>query len=58
MRLIAAVACLLVAFECAQKAVGEIPQELFNPAHVWVWWFPAVSWTLAGIPLFIPTKPI
>jgi hypothetical protein len=58
MRFMPAVACLIVAYECAQKAMGEIPQELINPAHVWVWWFPAASWAFAIIPLFFPTNRI
>lgn len=45
-RIIAAVACALVAWDCADKAAGIAPQALFNDANLWVWWLGAAGWAL------------
>ncbi len=49
MRLTAAIACLIVAFDCAEKADGIQIQELFAAQAIWVWWIPAGLWGIAGI---------
>jgi hypothetical protein len=42
------VACLLVAWDSAEKAMGVTPQELFAPDLIWVWWFAAGGWAFAA----------
>lgn len=37
MRFTAAVACWLVAADCAGKATGAAAQMLFAPNNVWLW---------------------
>ena len=37
-------ACGLVAWDCAEKALGVEPQSLFAPGAIWAWWIVAVIW--------------
>jgi hypothetical protein len=49
MRLTGCIACAIVAFNCAEKAVGYQPQELFAADVIWVWWVPALFWMIGGL---------
>ncbi len=49
MRFVAAGACALVAWDCADKAVGIAPQMLFSDANLWVWWLAAGGWAVNAI---------
>lgn len=42
------IACLLVAWECAEKALGITPQRLLSADALWVWWLVAAMWALAA----------
>jgi hypothetical protein len=57
MRFVAAIACALVAMDCAGKAAGAVPQELFSPQHLWVWWIAAGAWALNTIVLAFKGAP-
>jgi hypothetical protein len=45
-RFSAAIACSLVAFDSAEKALGLKPQYFFPDDIVWLWWVCAVGWLL------------
>jgi hypothetical protein len=49
MKFIGTVACCIVAWDCAEKAVGIQHQELFSTDAIWVWWVVAFFWTLNAI---------
>jgi hypothetical protein len=49
MRLTGCIACSIVAFNCAEKAVGYQPQELFAADAIWIWWVPALFWMIGGL---------
>jgi hypothetical protein len=53
MRLTGAIACGIVALDCANKAVGNQPQDLFFPDSVWLWWVVAFFWTVSAVKLLI-----
>lgn len=53
MRFTACMACILVAFDCAQTAVGIKPQSVFTPDHVAMWWVFAVAWGAAGFRILL-----
>jgi hypothetical protein len=53
MRVTAFIACLIVALDCAQTAVGGKPQSIFNPEVVWLWWLPAFWWAVSGFRLLL-----
>lgn len=53
MRFTAAIACLVVFLDCAEKAVGSVPQTVFNDGSLWIWWFPAASFLFAGVSIAI-----
>jgi hypothetical protein len=57
MRFVAAVACALVAMDCAGKAMGSVPQELVSPQHIWVWWIVAALWALNTITIAFRGAP-
>jgi hypothetical protein len=42
-------ACAYVGADLAGKASGNVPQDLFAPDHIWVWWIFAVLWGAAAI---------
>ena len=42
-------ACGWVTLDCAQRAMGTIPQELFGFNAVWVWWVVAFFWGLNAV---------
>jgi hypothetical protein len=46
MRFTNAIACLIVALDCAEKAMGEQPQQLIAPNYLWTWWIVAGGWLL------------
>lgn len=49
MRLVGCIACASVAIDCAQKAVGAQPQQLFSTDALWVWWVFAVLWMASAV---------
>lgn len=51
MRWIGVIACSIVALQCAQKAMGIEPQSMFAANSVWMWWFPAIWWSLGAVGL-------
>ena len=53
MRFTGAVACVIVALDCAQKASGNEAQQIFSSESVWVWWLFAVWWGFAAIRLIV-----
>lgn len=42
-------AFMLVAIDCAEKAVGVTAQTIFTQDNFWLWWMPAVVWLGCGI---------
>lgn len=42
-------ACLHVAAETAERAMGLGTQNVFTADHAWLWWIPAFGWVLIGI---------
>jgi len=46
---VAALACLIVAFDCAEKAMGIQTQSLFAVGAEKVWWIAVVSWIASAI---------
>lgn len=53
MRFTAAIACLLVAHNCAKTAAGLEPQNLFSAEALWVWWVAAGLWVVSALRLII-----
>ena len=53
MRFTACIACLIVAADCAQSAIGGKPQSLFSPEAIWLWWVAAGLWTLSGFRILL-----
>ena len=49
MRFTAAIGCWIVAIECAAKATGSEPQQMFAADTIWVWWFAALFWGTSGM---------
>lgn len=49
MKFINICACFFVAWDCADKAAGNLPQHLFTPEHAWVWWITAFLWATAAL---------
>jgi hypothetical protein len=49
MNFVGVLACVLVAWDCAEKAVGGTPQYLFAPGDLWAWWIPSGAWLVAAI---------
>lgn len=52
-RLTGAIACGIVAFDCAMKATGEMPQTLFSQEHAGVWWVVVFFWTVNALALLL-----
>ena len=48
-RITGCIACILVAIDCAQKALGAEPQFLFASDDLWIWWFAAFFWGVSAI---------
>lgn len=48
MRLAAAAACWIVAWDCAEKADAIQVQHMFVSDALWLWWIPTVIWTISG----------
>jgi len=36
------------AYVCASWASGIVPQTVFTPDHIWLWWLPAFTWTVTA----------
>ncbi len=53
MKLTGAIACLLVAFDCSQKALGAMSQTLFAADALWLWWVCAALWVVSGLRLLV-----
>lgn len=49
MNFVAMIACLLVAVENVDRALGIQPQHLFTQSALWVWWLPATTFALSGL---------
>jgi len=49
MRITATLGCVIVALDCASKALGEVEQSLFNGQWLWVWWIVAGYWALSAL---------
>lgn len=49
MRLAGFLACALVAWDCADKALGVTTQRLFSADYLWAWWISAAVWALYAI---------
>lgn len=41
-------ACVIVALDCAEKALGITPQRLFSADALWVWWLAAAMWAFSA----------
>lgn len=52
MNVAAWIACWFVAGDCAQKALGVAPQEIFTESMAWLYWIPATAWLLIGFNFF------
>jgi hypothetical protein len=52
MRFTAAIACLLVAHDCAMTASGLQSQNLFATEALWVWWIAAALWLVSAFRVF------
>lgn len=53
LRFAAVYAMLSVAFNCAEKAMGSMPQMLFSQGALWVWWLCVAAWiTAAAVTLY------
>jgi hypothetical protein len=50
MRIICALACMLVASDCYQKASG--PVALFSSDAMWLWYLVAAAWVFNGLSVF------
>jgi len=42
-------ACSLVAWDCAEKAMGLDAQHIFAADLVWLWWVPVAIWTVIAV---------
>lgn len=51
MKLMAVLACWIVALECVLRGTGDIPQATFNDGSLWLWWFFGGIWALNGVAL-------
>lgn len=51
-----AVACVYVAVDCAQKAMGNVGQNLFSESAMWVWWIFAFAWVVTGFALAVQSR--
>lgn len=49
MRFAGFVACLIVALDCAEMAIGSAPQTLFAPSWLWLWWVLAFLWGVSSL---------
>lgn len=43
-----AVACFIVALDCAQQAVSDTPR-IFTASAQWIWWVVALVWILSSV---------
>ena len=43
------VACMLVSWDCAEKAMSIQPQRLFAADLVWLWWLPVAIWFVIAV---------
>lgn len=43
------IACISVAVDCAERALGATPQVLFSFQAIWLWWVCAAFWLYASI---------
>ena len=48
MRFTGAIACFIVAIDCAQNATGS-DHVLFQAGSLWMWWFFCAAWAINGI---------
>jgi hypothetical protein len=46
-----AVACIIVATDCGQKAMGAEPQSIFSQNATWLWWIVVFMWAINAIQL-------
>lgn len=53
MRVVAVVACVSVAWNAAEKAVGILPQNMFAPGALWVWWILCAGYAAAALVIFM-----
>lgn len=49
MKITWAIGSLYVAFECARRASGGLPDPVFSENFRWMWWLLAVFWLTAGV---------
>lgn len=48
MRLMAVLACILVAYSMGRTAAGLGPTGLVSPEYLWVFWFGVAGWLFAA----------
>lgn len=48
-RILGLLACWLVAWNCADKALGTAPQVMIAPNYLWFWWIVAAGWIINGV---------
>lgn len=48
-KLVGSLACVLVAIDCAERAMGLQGQVLFSPDALWIWWIVAACWVVNAI---------
>lgn len=53
MRVVAVVACVSVAWNAAEKAAGILPQNMFAPGALWVWWILCAGYAAAALVIFM-----
>jgi hypothetical protein len=49
MRFTCFIGCGYVACDCFERAAGQVPQTMFAPDFVWMWWIPAVLWGISAV---------
>jgi hypothetical protein len=53
MKFVGSIACLLVALDCADKALGVTADPIFTEEYLFVWWIVAAGWQVTSIGLLI-----
>lgn len=56
MRAVGMFASACAALNCAGWATGSVPQSLFAPEFIWMWWIGAGVWAFCAV-AFIFWKP-
>ena len=47
-KLLCVLACVLVAWDCAEKALGVEPSVIIGADYLWLWWGAALGWSIVA----------